>query len=85
MKVISMFRAVLLSLLIGGAAQTASAWFAFGHVYCDANDNFQIDAGDTAVAGVLVVVTNSSGSFSNASWTTAQGTYLVQLPEGVSD
>jgi len=64
-------------LLLSGAG-TAEAWLAYGHVYCDANLNYQIDAGDSPVPSVLVVVTNFSGSFSN--WTAGDGSYLVQLP-----
>ena len=54
----------------------------FGHVYCDANTNGLIDAADVPVQSALVVVTNVSGTFSNAGWTTAEGWFLVDLPNG---
>jgi hypothetical protein len=67
--------------VLSGGALNANAWLKFGVVYCDANTNGLIDAGDVPVQSVLVVVTNTSGAFSNASWTTAEGVFLVQLPD----
>jgi hypothetical protein len=52
-----------------------------GHVFCDANTNRMIDSGDIPVPGVLVAVTNFSGTFSNTAFTDAQGFFAVQLPE----
>src|ERR1051325_3488703 len=59
----------------------ARAWLKVGNVYCDANTNGVIDAGDAPVQSVLVVVTNVSGTFSNSSWTTAEGLFVMQLPD----
>jgi hypothetical protein len=56
--------------------------FRIGRVFCDANDNGRINPADTPVPDVLVVVTNSSGTFSNAAFTDAEGAFSVQLPPG---
>src|SRR5947207_9252017 len=69
------------SLLFAASLINSQAWIKVGHVYCDANTNGTIDAGDLPVQSVLVVVTNVSGTFSNASWTTAEGQFLVALPD----
>jgi len=64
------------------AAISAHAWDTSGFVLCDANQNGIIDTNDVAVPGVLVVVTNLSGTFSNAAWTTFQeGLYFIDLPD----
>lgn len=68
--------------MLAGSVATSQAWFAVGSVYCDANTDGVIDAGDFPVPSVLVVVTNASGTFSNANWTTVQGRFVVQLPAG---
>ncbi len=63
-------------------AMTSNAWLKVGAVYCDSNTNGVIDFGvDVPVQSVLVVVTNTSGTYSNFSWTTAEGIFLVQLPD----
>lgn len=69
----------LIALLLLGSALNSNAWVKLGNVYCDANTNGVIDAGDSPVQSVLVVVTNISGTFSNASWTTAEGFFIVGL------
>ena len=72
-----------LSLLIAGSSiATSHAWQKMGHVYCDSNGNGVIDSADLPVPGVLVVVTNVSGTFSNANWTTADGFFIIELPAG---
>ncbi len=51
-----------------------------GFVFCDANHNGQIDSGDVPMPGVLVVVTNTTGTFSNANWTaTPNGGFAIAL------
>ena len=51
-----------------------------GFVFCDSNQNGQFDNGDTPMPGVLVVVTNTSGTFSNANWTaTPDGGFFIPL------
>lgn len=67
------------SLLLLGTALNSPAALNIGNVYCDANTNGIIDNGDLPVQSVLVVVTNTSGTFSNASWTTAEGIYVIGL------
>src|SRR4051812_22789285 len=64
---------------------SAHAWATTGFVLCDANQNQTIDAGDSPVANVLVLVTNTSGTFSNAALTGADGSFIVFLPESVPD
>jgi hypothetical protein len=74
------FIAVTASMLLAGVS-SAYAWSAVGHLYCDANLNNVIDSGDVPVQGALVVVTNISGTFSNASFSDAEGFYDVTLSE----
>lgn len=51
-----------------------------GFVFCDSNGNGQFDTGDVPLTGVLVVVTNTSGTFSNAAWTiTPEGGFAIAL------
>jgi hypothetical protein len=63
-----------------GSISASQAWLKVGGVFCDANTNGLIDAGDAPVPSVLVVVTNMDGTYSNANWTTAEGIFVVQLP-----
>src|SRR5437588_13115276 len=67
-------------LIVGASTATSHAWQKMGHVYCDANRNGVIDSGDVPMPGLLVVVTNVSGTFSNASWTGNDGFFIMQLP-----
>jgi hypothetical protein len=69
----------LASLLLLGSAINSSAALNTGNVYCDANTNGIIDSADLPVQSVLVVATNMSGTFSNGSWTTAEGIYVIEL------
>jgi hypothetical protein len=72
-----------LGLLIAGSSiATSNAWQNMGYVYWDANGNGVVDSADVPVRGVLVVVTNVSGTFSNANWTTANGFFIMELPAG---
>ena len=68
-------------LLLGSALALAqTAYYKTGQVFCDANANGIVDAGDAPVQSALVVVTNLSGTVSNANWTTAEGYFVVTLP-----
>jgi len=59
----------------------ATMWTTAGFVFCDSNQNGQIDSGDTPMPGVLVVITNVSGTYSNADFTTTpDGGFIIQLP-----
>src|SRR2546430_5989874 len=69
------------SLLFAASLINSHGWIKVGHVYCDGNTNGTIDAGDLPVQSVLVVVTNVSGTFSGASWTTAEGLFVIQLAD----
>ena len=73
-------KTILLSCLFLGTTLTSNAWLKYGYVFCDANSSGAIDVGDLPVQSVLVVVTNTSGTFSNASWTSAGGAFLIALP-----
>jgi hypothetical protein len=56
-------------------------WTTSGYVFCDANQNGQIDSGDKPLPGVLVVITNFDGTYSNADFTgTPDGGFIIQLP-----
>jgi len=71
----------LATVLLSTLTATSHAWVTAGTVYCDANHNGQIETNDTPLKGVLVVVTNTSGTFSNANWTaTPDGGFAVELP-----
>src|SRR5436190_1701649 len=67
--------------LLLGSILSANAWHLSGFVYCDANGDRRISSGDIGVQGVLVVVTNSSGTYSNAGWSGNDGSYTVQLSD----
>jgi hypothetical protein len=77
MKMKPLYSFALLVLL--GGALNSHAWVKQGNVFCDANVNGIIDTGDVPVQSVLVVVTNTSGTFSNANWTTAEGLFVIEL------
>jgi hypothetical protein len=62
-------------------AVSSQAWIKLGNVYCDANTNGVIDSNDAPVQSALVVVTNTSGTFSNSSWTTAEGFFIMNIPD----
>ncbi len=74
---------LMLSLGLLAGALESKAWFDYGVVYCDANTNGVMDLGDVPVPSVLVAVTNLSGTYSNASWTTAEGEFLIDIPATV--
>ncbi len=81
MKIKSTCRIIAGLALAAGTLSVANAWDTGGYVVCDANQNGQIDANDSALSGVLVVVTNVAGTYSNASWTaSADGGFVVSLP-----
>src|SRR4051794_7584278 len=78
-------KSLLAALLLAGSAATSNAWFLVGHVYCDVNTNFVIDAEDVGVPGVMVVVTNFGNvlpAFSNSTFTVSDGSFVIGLPEG---
>ncbi len=80
MKKLSLTAAcALLGLL--SSIQIVDAWHVAGNVYCDLNGKGLISAGDLPVQGVLVVVTNLSGSYSNAAFTGNDGSFYIQLQD----
>jgi hypothetical protein len=69
-------------LLLIGSVTTSNAWLVTGHVFCDANGNGAIDDGDVPRPGALVEVSNTSGTFSNSTYTgTPAGDFLITLPD----
>lgn len=68
-------------LVLFGSVANSHAWLKVGHVFCDANTNGAIDRVDVPVPGVLVVVTNLSGTFSNAAVTMRDGGFVIPLPD----
>lgn len=72
---------MLCLLFASGGLPWCFAWDVGGYVFCDANQNGQLDSGDMPEAGVLVVVTNTSGTYSNAVYTaTPDGGFVLDLP-----
>jgi hypothetical protein len=59
---------------------TAGAALVSGVVRCDADHNLTNDIGDAGIAGVLVVVTNQTGTFFNSAFTAANGSFSLQIP-----
>ncbi len=81
MKIKSVCKTIAGLVLAAGTLSVANAWDTSGYVVCDANQNGQIDANDSALSGVLVVVTNVAGTYSNANWTAASdGGFVIDLP-----
>lgn len=78
MKKLCVLSASLLLLLL--TATTANAWMKVACVFCDANTNGIIDAADSPLSGVNVVVTNTSGTFITNGVTGAQGCVILDLP-----
>jgi hypothetical protein len=58
----------------------ANAWHTEGYVYCDANQNGQLDATDTPLAGVRVIARNTAGTVQESDVTDANGFYAIYLP-----
>src|SRR5579859_1371106 len=69
-------------LVVVSGTTTSHAWQNMGYVYYAANTNGGIDSAHVPAAGVLVVVTNLSGTFSNAAWTGPNGFFIMELPLG---
>src|SRR3954469_23119299 len=81
MQFVKIFRTLtVLSLCLLFSATRAHAWWVQGKVFCDANTNGIIDPTDPPLQSVLVIVTNTSGTYSNASWTAVDGFFIVPLP-----
>ena len=52
-----------------------------GVVQCDANQNLTNDIGDVGIQGVVVIVTNLAGTFSNSTVTAANGSFSLAIPD----
>jgi hypothetical protein len=66
-------------LLMSAAAPPVHAWTLQGTVYCDGDQNGVATTGDIRLPDVLVIVTNTSGTYSNAVLTAPDGTYVLPL------
>ena len=77
-------RSLMVCCALAGATVNTSfgtQWTTSGFIFCDANQNRQIDSGDVPLPGVLIVITNLSGTYSNADFsTTPDGGFIIQLP-----
>lgn len=80
MKLLGTFNACLLT-LFSLVASSQATWWSEGRIFCDANNNGQFDTGDVPLPGVLVVVTNFNGSFSNAAFSGSDGLFIVGLQQ----
>jgi hypothetical protein len=69
------------ALLFPSLPTVSHAAIVTGNIFCDANQNGVIDAGDPGVPGVVVVITNENYSFSNAAVTASDGSFSVQIPD----
>jgi hypothetical protein len=61
-------------------ASTAQAWHADGHVYCDVNQNEQIDIEDLALENIGVTVNSTTDSFTAMDFTGPDGSFYITLP-----
>lgn len=59
----------------------ARAAIVTGSIFCDANHDGVLDNGDIAVAGITVVITNETGSFSNGAVTAGDGSFNIRIPD----
>lgn len=79
MKKLRLLLVVTLSLLALSSATRADVAVT-GTVFCNANQSGVIDTNDVGVPGVLVVITNESGTFSNSAVTAFDGTFSILIP-----
>jgi hypothetical protein len=70
-----------LALLCLTMTTTARASVVSGIIQCDANQNGTNDIGDIGIANVMVVVVNENHTFSNFTFTAADGSFSVQIPD----
>jgi hypothetical protein len=56
------------------------AWKVIGNVYCDANQNGQIDAGDTPLANIRLNVASADGTFTALGITDTAGDLKLERP-----
>jgi hypothetical protein len=59
----------------------ANAWHASGYIYCDVNQNNQIDGEDDPLENVTVNIVNNNSSFVGTISTDANGYYYINLPD----
>jgi hypothetical protein len=70
-----------LALLVTVGATPGYAWKTIGYVYCDANQNGQIDPADTPLANVRITVVSSDGLYTNSAISDVAGYYRVGLQD----
>jgi hypothetical protein len=61
------------------ASSAALAWDYSGYVRCDGNHNSQLDGQDLGVAGIIINVTNTAGTFNQSAQTDQDGHFLLPL------
>ena len=67
--------------LVLASAMPAFAWGASGYVYCDSNQNGQVDSTDTPMAGVKIMVRAVDGTWQWGWETDTAGFYYVGLKD----
>ena len=77
---------VLLRAIVGMAmllmiGSPALAWHSVGWIYCDSNQNGQIDSTDAPMGGIRVLVVSSDGAFRWDAMTDTAGYYVVSLQD----
>ena len=70
--------ALILMLL---CVDSAYAWHASGHVYCDANQDRALDGSDLPIEGVIVDVESTTGPFTASGTTDSAGAFFITLPD----
>jgi len=59
----------------------AYAWHSGGCIYCDYNENGEIDSGDLPLQGVVVKIVSTDGTFSATATTDRYGCFYIALPD----
>ena len=70
--------AIFLALTLSSISRAANVT---GSIFCDANGDGVLDTGDIAIPGVLVVITNETGSFSNSAVSAVDGSFNIRIPD----
>lgn len=80
MKKIFVTTACSLAILSAALGTANAQYLTQGYVVCDVNTNNVVDSGDVPLPNITVVVTNSTGTYSNSVVTTASGAFSLNLP-----
>jgi len=71
--------AIVMAMVCIMAIGSSMAWNAKGYIYCDVNENGEIDDYDTALPGVTVFVNSMSPAFSGSATSEADGYFSIQI------